>query len=489
LADLGTKAVLRGYPLDGPADVALEAAIAIAQRTSGLALCSSGPAGRLADELYADWLCFGGACATETHREWPIFPLVAGALDDILITDPHSDSSSAPVDWDTIRKSLTERGLIIEDRASQSALLSGSSLCSVVEIRDNPGKVLAEGKGLTQGEALIGVLGEAVERLVAQLPNPNRLFLATAREITAAGLGAPNLTCEARDLFSPDLPLEWVSAETLSGGAGALPAELVYYPFQPSTAIKAFSVQHTAGLAAGNTIAAASAAALREAIETDAYWLSMRCMRICSRFDALADAPAPEVRRLVRSLAEVGVRTHAGLISFDWPVPIVHVVLETVSESLPALSHGLALSADPYVALQRALLEAIQVFTGLEKVSRHYWPEISVGLSRTADPPLLWSDPNYARRIVEMFENAPPVDLAADTSFAPTLKELAAWMKQKGMTGWLAHLGSQGGLEVVRAYIEGGVSAFSERGRPSPRLNDMLSRYGLRFPYLDPVLT
>ena len=215
----------------------------------------------------------------------------------------------------------------------------------------------------------------------------------------------------------------------------------------------------------------------------------MRCMRICSRFDDLANAPLPEIRRLVRSLAEIGIQVHAGLISHDWPVPIVHVVLETATESLPALSHGLALGTDPFVALQRALLEAIQVYTGLEKVSRHYWPEISVNLSRVADPPLFWSDPSYARRIVDMFEDAPTIDLTAPAARLSTVSDLEEWMTRQGMTAWIAHLGNHQGLEVVRAYIDGAVSPFSERGQPSPRVRNMLTTYGLRFPYLDPVLT
>lgn len=488
LVDLDTKIVHSGYPIEGGRDAVLTAAISIARRCLGLAPDATSWDG-LSDELYSDWRALGGEQVTCVRGQRAPCILDSAAIANTRIADPHGDAPGSAVDWDGIRAKLIEQGLIIDSRAIDSPLLSATALCEVVEIRDSAGKVLSEGKGVAYDTAMQGALGEGVERLAAQLPDEERLFISTARELAASGVAIPALAAEARDLFSPDLPLEWVSAQTFSGRSGALPAELVYYPFQPGSAVKAFSAQHTAGLAVGASLASATAAALREAVETDAYWLSMRCMRIDSRFDALADSPVPEIRRIVRSLAEIGIRTHAGIISFDWPVPIVHVVLENASEGLPALSHGLALGVNPFNALQRALLESVQVYTGMEKVARLYWPEISVSLSRTADPSLVWSDPAYARRIVAMFENAPRFDPATATAHLSTVGELDAWMTQHEMTAWCAALGKSHGLEVARAYIEGGVSPFSERSQPSRRVCDMLTRYGLQHPYLDPVLT
>lgn len=488
MVDLDSKIVHSGYPVDGDREAVLTAATSIACRCLGLASVATSW-DELADELCNDWRALGGEQARGHRGQLVPFILDSAAIADIRIADPHGDAPASAVDWHEIRTKLIEQGLIIDSRATESPLLSATALCEVVEIRDCAGKVLSEGKGVAYDTAMQGALGEGVERLAAQLPDGKKLFISTARELAASGVAIPALAAEVRDLFSPDLPLEWVSARTLSGRSGALPAELVYYPFQPGSAVKAFSAQHTGGLAAGSSLASATAAALREAVETDAYWLSMRCMRIDSRFDALADSPVAETRRIVRSLAEIGIRTHAGIISFDWPVPIVHVVLENASEGLPALSHGLALGDNPFTALQRALLEAIQVYTGMEKVARLYWPEISVSLSRTADPSLVWSDPAYARRIVDMFENAPKFDPATATANVSRVGELDAWMTRHGMTAWCAPLGRSHGLEVTRVYIEGGVSPFSERGQPSRRVCDMLARCGLQHPYLDPILT
>lgn len=488
LVDLETEIVHGGYPISGGADAVLATAIAVAKCRTGIVPSVPTWESRLAEELLVDWRELGGPSAHPAPADRTATPFDTSAFEITRIGDPHSSSALTSAQWAIIQESLIGQGLVLERRSNQSSLLGASAFCEVLEIRDGD-KVLAEGKGLTYDEALRGVLGEAVERLTAQRPESGRLILATARELAAQGLTIPNFVTESRDLFSPDLPLEWVTARTFSGRGGALPAELTYFPFQPSTAVKAFSAQHTAGLAAGASGAAASAAALREAVETDAYWLSMRCMRICSRFEALTEIGVPDIRHLVRSLADLGIHTHAGLINFDWPLPIVHVVLESTGDGLPALSHGLALGEDQFSALRRALVEAVQVFTGLEKVARLYWPEISVGLSRESIPALAWSDPSYASRIVEMFEDAPPLDPSAASAHLSNVRELVSWITQQGMTAWCAPLGRHYGLQVVRAYIEGGVSPFSERGSPSLRMRETLKRFGLRHPYLDPVFT
>lgn len=489
LVDLATRETHRGYPLDGGQQASLALAVEIARDAYGLASSEVGDAADVVRELRSDWLEFGGSISPLPFGIFPDTVSTISEIGDINIGEPHSHNTANPIDWNRIQASLVELGLIVESRHHQSALLSQGSLCSVFEIRDQLGKVLSEGKGVCESDAIKGALGEAVERLAAQLPRPDRLFVATARELTEAGFALPKFSPGHRDLYSEDLSLEWVIADTFSETVGALPAELVYYPFQPSSGIKAFSVQSTVGLAAGASVASASVAGLREAIETDAYWLSMRTRRVCATFRDLFDCSAPRVRQLVRALDGLGVATHAGLISFDWPVPIVHVVLETKSESLPALSHGLAMGVDPLMALERALLEAIQVYSGLEKVALEYWPEISVGLARSADPPIIWSDPSYAQRVVGMFDEAPPVNLSASETNVTKVSGLLEWMISQGMTPWRAHLGERHELEIVRSFIEGGVSPFSERGDPSPRVQALLAKCGLRYPYLDPVLT
>jgi hypothetical protein len=284
--------------------------------------------------------------------------------------------------------------------------------------------------------------------------------------------------------------MEWILARTFDGVWGAMPAELAYYPFASRTGVRAFATQHTAGLAAGGSPHAAAIAGLRECIETDAYWRSMRTKQVCGLFGNLEDAGDAPIASLVRKLAQMGIRVWAGSIAFDWPLPIAHVVLETKGESLPALSHGLGAGGTWREAVERALHEAIQVYSGLEKVSLQYWQDVSVQAHRTAEAAIVWSNPGFSPRILEPFRNAPPLDLNEPFEGLVTdVQPLIGWMKARELVAWTADLGVRDGLHVARTFLEGGVSAFSERGAPSTHLMDAVHRAGLTYPYLDPILT
>ncbi len=395
-------------------------------------------------------------------------------------------------DWQTLRAAIENQGLRVQRRGreTRSAILSAVDCVSIYEVASPEGEVLAEGKGETDARALYSALGEAAERLLAKTPQGGTPWLAKADELRAKGMPFPHLTCGMGDLYSPDLPLEWIAARTGDGRNGALPAELAYYPFDPATGVKAFSLQHTAGLAAGSSIAGAARAGLLECIETDAYWLSMRTKHVAAHFTQLEDAPDALIRNLSRQLESAGIRVHAGLISFDWPIPIVHVVLETTGETLPALAHGLGSAETTVAALRKALLEAVQVFTGLEKVSLEYWPDIAVGSGEESRPAIAWSSRAFSGRITEPLLNSPAITL--NSAPAPTLKnikELNSWALERGFTPWVASLGEFEGLTTVRVLLDGAVTPFTERDSPSDRVLAVASSLGLRYPYLDPVLT
>jgi len=446
---------------------------------------------KFVDVLLADWadLCVPARPQRGTATYAPLeLPINFGTLSLATRRDPRATNP----DWVAIQRSLESKGLQLrsQDLGAMSAALS--SVVSTFEIVDVNEKVVSGGKGSSEAGALRSALGEAVERIVAQGQPDKGVFLASLNELQAQGIATPRLQAELADLFSPELLIEWIPARTLKGIQGALPAELAFYPHDRAVPVVAFTSPHTAGLASGANTAEAIAAALIEAIETDAYWLSMRTHRICGTFPDLRTSGQPRVATITQHLADIGIRVHAGLINFDWPLSIVHVVLENQSESLPALSHGLGSGLTHTQAIERALLEAVQVYSGLKKVVAEYWPQISLRLRTRmlAEPALIWSSQSFRGRIVEMFESADTIEVHAPCEHGvESLSDLQRWLERNNFVPWVAPLGTFAGLSVVRVFLEGAVSPFTERGRPSARLLAVARELGVRNLYFDPILT
>jgi thiazole/oxazole-forming peptide maturase SagD family component len=515
LVDEATDAIHRAYAVAGGAAAACEVAAQFAGRVVGEiggSVTTGGSIGagdgldrascrELVEVLWRDW-CEGSTAGTEwisgagpeDARLRVGFEPNLQELSHTPIASRGHSGDGAP-DWAAIRSHLESAGLEVRSRPLEVGSVGHPRPIAlepgvwVFEVVDAQGVVVAEGKGLSEAQALHSALGEAVERRIAQSMGHAGLFLASQQELEARGIRTPRLEATGADLFSPRLPMEWVGARTLAGTAGALPAEMVLYPYSRGVPVKAFRCQHTAGLAAGAGFAEAVGAALLETIETDGYWLSMRMHRLVGTFNTLATTHT-RVTGIVQQLAAAGIRAHAGLINFDWPLSVVHVVLESQNETLPALAHGLGSGLTHERAIERALLEAVQVYLGLRKVVAEYWPQISLQPHALTDPALIWSSPSFSARVTEMFEQAPAIEVEAPREGGvECVGDLMSWLEQRGMVPWVVRLGELSGLTVVRVVLEGGVSAFSERGGPSRRVLEVADRLGVRGLHFDAVLT
>jgi hypothetical protein len=90
-----------------------------------------------------------------------------------------------------------------------------------------------------------------------------------------------------------------------------------------------------------------------------------------------------------------------------------------------------------------------------------------------------------------MFDVAPPLSTSQPAaSGLAKFEDLVEWLSSStDYTIWITELGGSLGLNVVRVFIEGIVTPFSERSSPSERLNKMLKSADIRYPYFDPILT
>jgi YcaO-like protein with predicted kinase domain len=484
------------YVIDGGGAIARKTVAGFTQTLSHrLGVCQDQTdhvQGDLIEQIVKDWFRLGGD-ARECLKNRAVCGAARPASDSELEC-PAGREHVPLLRWDQIRKDLQSIGITLGVRPSakvrRSPFLRPIGLISVFECTDQNGKVVSEGKGRSRALAYKSALGEAVERVAAQRVFPERIVTASPHHLRKSGEHFPEFDAHCEDLYSDDLIMDWVPAQGLDGTSGLLPAELVYYPYDPILPVRAFSAQHTAGLASAGSVDEAAAKGLSELLETDAYWTSMRLQKICCRVDGLATR-ADLVGRLTRKLDSQGINVHAGLISFHWPIPIFHVVCEARGERIPALSHGLGASIDSSSALEHALLEAIQVYSGLQEVAAEYWPQICLSPSATANPALVWSTPAHKHRVIPMFERAPSIDLDAlrlDASIN-SFQNLEDWLRKCGYRIWIAKLGSLLGLETVRVFSEDLISPFSERSSPSQLLMQRSQQYNGGILHFDPILT
>ena len=218
------------------------------------------------------------------------------------------------------------------------------------------------GKGLTPQEARVGAYMESIEFACAE---PAGSALKTLRASAADVLGADQRRdaildfCPARGV-AVDLtaPLECVVAEELSGAPCLVPAELVFFPFDPPPPGLRYFGANTNGLASGNSVVEASLHALFEGLERDIK--SFHLVRDSSRLVPASTLPSPH-RAIVERLIKAGLSVWIRCVPNEYGVHFFMATLYQRDALDPIfLNRGYGCHLDPRVALTRALTEAAQ---------------------------------------------------------------------------------------------------------------------------------
>ncbi|TCN40374.1 bacteriocin biosynthesis cyclodehydratase domain-containing protein [Kribbella orskensis] len=230
--------------------------------------------------------------------------------------------------------------------------------------------VVCEGKGWTEREAREGALGEALERYAAMTWQPRQRVSSAYGGLDGPGLHPQDLVLFADwqyDIvpfrrWQPQSQLEWVSAQSLVTGETVwiplLATHLNYYPppaaalFQPSSN----------GFAAGSDWSDATARALLEVVERDAFMIAWS-HRLPGRRVAAAQVPDERIRVLAASYADRGVELMVHLLPTDTVATVVLAI--AWSDRPPAATIGLGASLDPLAAARSAVLEVGQVRSAL----------------------------------------------------------------------------------------------------------------------------
>lgn len=223
------------------------------------------------------------------------------------------------------------------------------------------------GAGLSDAEAVIRCLGEAVERYCATLAPTAPDGIATVRE-----MGEQAVDPRAFVLFSDaqyaqpgfpfiapdaDTPLLWVPARSLTDNSKRrMPAGMVYLPYQPTPPEPYLAPSISTGLACHTTPEAAALAGLLEVIERDAFscvWLARISPPLIPRghdFPAAVYLP-------------FGCSFQAYNLTSDLGIPVALVVLRGTSPAGRTICIGTAAAMTIRQAANKALLEAAMSWT------------------------------------------------------------------------------------------------------------------------------
>jgi len=228
----------------------------------------------------------------------------------------------------------------------------------------------AAGKGETEREAMLGAIGEALERYCSYQQDPDAVFQASAAALGQAAIRPQEFVLYSERQYAtpgfryarPDdqASIGWTRALELPGGSEAFaPASLVYLYFQAGGPHGYFCPPTSNGLAAGPGLSAAVLGGLYELIERDAFlvgWMNRLPVRRVD-YSGMAGIAA----RIRAHYGRFGIEALAFDLTTDVGVPVMLALAVDRSGNGPAVVAGLGCHLNPAVALKKALMEVCQV--------------------------------------------------------------------------------------------------------------------------------
>jgi ribosomal protein S12 methylthiotransferase accessory factor len=242
---------------------------------------------------------------------------------------------------------------------------------------------MTSGKGLTERESKLGAIVEALERYCALQRRPGALVRRPASRLDHAAILPEELVLYSDRQYgsagfryrraAAGEELTWVRGRRVgSGDPVYAPASLVYMNFAGVAGREFLTRMTTSGLAGGPDLPSAVLAGIYELVERDAYmihWLARISAPQIEFGDR--DGTAGEIRRHYGSF---GIETLAFDLTTDLGIPVVMAVAVDRSGALPAAAVGLGCDLDPAAALDRAMMEVVQVRSGLVPSLRQEQP-------------------------------------------------------------------------------------------------------------------
>jgi ribosomal protein S12 methylthiotransferase accessory factor len=227
------------------------------------------------------------------------------------------------------------------------------------------------GKGLTETEAMVGAVGEAIERYSASLVRLDDLHHSTMHALAGDVLD-PRRLCLYDEAqydrpgfpfvrFDPDRPHWWIRGHWMDTGEPVwVPGLPTFYKF-PSGADDRFCQATSNGLAAGVDLEDASLRAAFELVERDAFMLTWLCRRPGRRL-LVDDALERGMCEVLEQLQRCGAQIELYCLDVGLSIPTVVCLGLGDGQRWPGVTVSSAAHISPLVAARKAILE--QGFSG-----------------------------------------------------------------------------------------------------------------------------
>jgi ribosomal protein S12 methylthiotransferase accessory factor len=222
--------------------------------------------------------------------------------------------------------------------------------------------------------AIMKAVGESVERYCSAFYDDGAFVFGSFEEIPGEALRPEDFALfSTRQYDQPGFPftpftrrtpVRWTSGYSLvHDRAKWVPASWVYIPYRWAPDERPLKDLISTGLACGPTYANALLKALSEIVERDAYTITWKNRLPRPHID-LESVDDPLIRRFVRVLQKLAIRTCAVYLTLDIPIP-VFLLLMTRSEGPPWTVVASGADLSPRHALLLALEEACLAFIGI----------------------------------------------------------------------------------------------------------------------------
>lgn len=336
--------------------------------------------------------------------------------------------------------------------------------------------------GRTRSEAIAGTVGEAIERYAAAvaLREVEQVLSAPWREVADQAVDPRRFALYAPEQYgphwpftapSPELPLRWVSAWSLTRGREVLvPAQFVYLPYAPLPGEPTLALHTSSGLACGLTRAEAVLSALCEVIERDAFMIFWLCRLAAPRVDwpGSAGLRAEIAGRYLRP----GLTYHVLDFTTDIGVPCCFAAVVEEGSAHVAMAVGAAARPVGEAAIRKAIMESVQTRVWLRQMV------LSEGLRRFnsyeqvrsfEDHVHLWGDRTMLHRADFLLNAAEQVPVRAgcpDPSVAGQVEWVVQRLAAAGLEAIVVDITPEDvralGLHVVRAIVPGAIPLSSD---------------------------
>lgn len=349
----------------------------------------------------------------------------------------------------------------------------------------------AGGSGMSAGAAMIGAVGEAIERYSASRVRPADLVWARLEELPPEGrLDPRDLGLYGPDQygrpgfpyapFDADRPLWWAPGWWVPSWQPAWLPALATHVGLPIPAADDFVQVTSNALAAGVSAAAAARKAAFELIERDAlmiHWLARRPGRQL----ALDRCLGADVLEVARQLEACGARLRLSMLSAGVRVPVVACVGFGDGVRWPAVTLSASCGPDLVAAARGAVLEHGHVGPSLSRAFRSggVVPPAPEAVRTPRDHGFLFAPPGRSGDVEFLFDPAEVPASIAELVEPPvsTVEECGRRLAEAGVALAVADVTSpdvrSSGWRVARALGTGAQSIHFGWGmerRANPRL-------------------